>query len=288
MTKAWDPIPELQPPNGTSITIIFVQPKKVYYRSRSNDPIFPANQQVFIPSDERPFWVYTRGHATVMACLDQTSWRDPQEGPTWNSDSTTVPQAVNDPSTRGGLWLFWFSILNSGTYQAISQRLGSALNASDRLSGFTSLPLATEQWKVEAERLFETSLARTQIDARNIARGVMASYPGYVKSNNTAPEMCKNTYLFISQGWTNVNLAWSLLILIPSCLIILLAIPTDAEDGVVVLERLLGKFAMPIAASIVLIILQLGNGIGLVFSVGIGLVFSVQTWIKGRGFLKGV
>jgi hypothetical protein len=217
-----------------------------------------------------------------MACLDQTSWRDPEQGPTWNNILMIRPSAppppMNNARVRGGLLLFWFSILNSNTYQAISQRLGNSLNASDRLSGFTSLPLAREQWKVEATRLFETSLARTQIDARNIARGVMADYPGYVKYNSTPSEMCKNTYLFISDGWTNINKSWSLIILIPCCVIVFLASTTNTEE--VVLERLLCGYAMPVSVFVIWAIIQVGTGIGW--------ILRVHTWVLAGRFVRKV
>ena len=75
--------------------------------------------------------------------------------------------------------------------------------------GWESLPLAKEQWKVEARQLFETSLARIQIDARNIAQGTAASYPGLQKLD-ADPAVCDDTFLFLSQGWQNVNVTGSI------------------------------------------------------------------------------
>jgi hypothetical protein len=243
-------------------------PQKIHYLNPSTDPIFPANHEVHLPDDDTitSFWLYTRGHATVLACSDQTNWRDPAAGPAWNSISTNPPSAdLNNTRAREAIWLFWFPIQNSNIFQSISHRLSNALDASERLSGFTSLPLSPEQWKVEAKKLFEPSLARTQIDARNIARRVLAKYPGYVKANHTIPEMCQETWIFISQGWTNINFVISMFIVIPSASFVLLAFPTVAKDEIV-LEWLLCGFMTPVSCFIVMAIINIGDCIGLLFA----------------------
>jgi len=93
-----------------------------------------------------------------------------------------------------------------------------------------SLPLAKEQWKAEAQQLFETSLARIQIDARNIAQGTAASYPGLQKLE-ADPAVCYQTFLFLSQGWQNVNVTGSIWIVVLAIVFVVLAIPlTDDRD----------------------------------------------------------
>ena len=234
----------------------------------------------------------------MLACADQTSWRDPRAGPAWNTILTNSPSVdLNNTRFTGGIWLFWFSIRNSIIFQSISQRLGNALDASERLSGFTSLPLSPEQWKVEAKKLFETSLARAQIDARNIARGVMAEYPGYVKANNTPPEMCQGTYLFISQGWTNVNSVISMLIVIPSVTFVILAFPSFTEDEIV-LEQLLCGYVEPVSYIVIRTIIGLGDFIVWLFATFIPKMLigifdgikqgSVKGWSAGHKFWKWI
>ena len=213
-----------------------------------------------------------------MGCVDQTRWRDPDQGETWNSLQDTPPD-VTDRRLLGGLWLFWFSIQNSSIYQALNKRLANALDATERIVSFTSLPLAPEQWKVEAIRLFETSLARNQIDARNIARGVLADVPGYIRVS-TPPEMCQDTYLFISQGWTNVSKTLYLIILVPSVVILVLAIPISRDR--MLPEWFLGHWAMFLAAVAVYVAIIVGSGLKKAWNK----VFNWETWSNHWETLK--
>lgn len=74
-----------------------------------------------------------------------------------------------------------FALLWCNIYDIFNYRLGNGLAAQKLVHGLESLPIAREQWKVEVKQLFETSLARIQIDARNIAQGTAASFPGLQK-----------------------------------------------------------------------------------------------------------
>jgi len=269
----WTPIPELVPPAGGMTTIIFIQPQKIYYATPSDDPIFPANHETRLPDDDVPYWLYTGGRANVLACVDLTSWRDASQGENWNLLTKLPPNSTYvDRRVIGGFSLFWFSIRNSNTYQALSRRLSGALDAQARVSGFVSLPLAPQQWKVEVIHFFETSLARMQIDARNIARGVPASYPGYVKRSKLPPQMCEGTYLFVSQGYTNVNQTVSLIILILGVVIVICAVPVTNDR--MLFELVLQSFSRPFAALFVYVVINFGRFIMFVFRK----LFSRQTW----------
>ena len=260
--EAWDPIPELQPPAGSTTTILFILPQKIYYTAPSDDPIFPAAQLRYLPNWETPYWLYNGGHATVLACVDRTSWRDPYQGGDWRS-LTVSPAPIKDPHTRGGFWLLMNSLFNTNIYSTLSRRLASALDAQQRITGFSSLPLAQQQWKVEATQLFETSLTRIQLDAKNIARGVLADYPGYRKMPTKA-NICENTYLFMSDGWVNVNRSVSLAILIPCLVIVVFAIPINSEQ-LVMPDLIFGFHAEGFAVGTVGIFDTLGKNIKWVF-----------------------
>ena len=62
---------------------------------------------------------------------------------------------------------------------AISARLGNTLDAQSKVSGFTSLPLDQEQWKIEVRKMFESALARAQVTVVDIVRGRGAGLDGY-------------------------------------------------------------------------------------------------------------
>jgi hypothetical protein len=65
--------------------------------------------------------------------------------------------------------------------------------------------LDAQQWKVEVTQLFQTSLARIQISARNIARGNPNAPTNLINFMDRTPELrglC-NMYKFKSTGWRN-------------------------------------------------------------------------------------
>jgi hypothetical protein len=125
--------------------------------------------------------------------------------------------------------LTW-SLMYSNIGLAINFGLGNALDAMRKISGGASLPLAPEQWKVEAQNLFNTSLARIQIDARNIARGnPNGNYPGMVDIMNPMQrDICK-MYKFKSTGWRNIVVSGFRAALWTSIVFIIISIPITDE-----------------------------------------------------------
>jgi hypothetical protein len=69
-------------------------------------------------------------------------------------------------------------------------RGGSALDANSKVPLSRdlpiSIPLAVDQWKVEARALFETSLARIQIDLKDHVRGAAANVNGFANHIDSA------------------------------------------------------------------------------------------------------
>ena len=152
----------MTPPKGSSLTLMFIHPQKISYLAQSDDPIFPANTKFYINSSDEPRWRYTGQHASVLACVDTTVWRDPSSFGDWKPYLPEPTFDIRDAHTRGGFLLMVFALLWSNIYDTINYRLGNGLAAQTPVRGWESLPLAKEQWKVEARQLFETSLARIQ------------------------------------------------------------------------------------------------------------------------------
>jgi len=224
--------------------LIFIHPQKISYLAPSDDPIFPANTKSYINPSGEPRWRYTGPHASVLACLDTTVWREPSGSIDWKPYLLEPNFVIKDAHTRGGFLLMVFTLLWSNIFNTINYRLGSGLAAQKLVRGWESLPLAKEQWKVEAKQLFETSLARIQIDARNIAQGTAASYPGLQKLD-VDPAVCDDTFLFMSQGWQNVNVTGSIWIGVFAFIFVVLAIPF--YDG-----RLLVQWLWDLATNVAL------------------------------------
>jgi len=223
----WAPIPALEPPSGSTTTILFINSGKILYPLQRDDPIFPAMSPITIPIGGT-YFINERGHAGVIACIDRTEFRDPTKKTHWTSVFQAEDPTTDDAQSKGGFWLLMNSLVYSNIYQSISTRSADALDAQKHLANKYSFPLPAEQWKVEVKQLFKTSLARIQIQARDIARGAAAHREGYYKIDlDLDANMCDNTYLFNSEGYQNVNFVGYWAIFGICGIIILLAIPSD-------------------------------------------------------------
>ena len=203
---------------------MFILPGKLFYSEYREDPIFPAQSKKKVLGLPYEIWMNLEAHARPLACIDRTEWRNRKKDPEWRHSGETPPRTWGD--LPGDHWLFFFSLQNVNIFSAISKRASSALLAQSRIDGWTSLPLEKEQWKTEVTQMFETALARAQFNARNIARGAFAKYPGYIKRNATGA-MCDCTYLFHAPGWKNIRLTWYLIVLVPCGCIVLAAVPIN-------------------------------------------------------------
>lgn len=228
-TTAWIPSPELMPKPGSTVSIVFIISQRIFYEEPSIDPIFPALEPQTLHGGT--FWINPYGPGTVLACTDRTEWRDPSTtNPVWVQYMELPPSSdVSNTHVAGGVLLLQGALLSSDIFNALSYRLGSALNAQSRISAFASLPLAPEQWKIEVEELFKASIARILINVRDIARGAQAKYWGYKKVMNTEG-LCDDTYKMSTEGWSSVAVGWSLWVLTMAFLIIILAIPISDEE----------------------------------------------------------
>jgi hypothetical protein len=134
---------------------------------------------------------------------------------------------MHDSKIAGPLYFLMCSLIGSNIYATLYLRLASALDAQSRIADFVSLPLAKEQWKKEVQLLFNISLARIMINARDIARGAKGEYYGFEKAPLAEVDICDGTYLMKANGWRNVNFTGFMWILCTSLLIIVLAIPSN-------------------------------------------------------------
>ncbi|OCK85505.1 hypothetical protein K432DRAFT_421764 [Lepidopterella palustris CBS 459.81] len=199
----WQPLPELKPPENSTLTIMFVSSMHIDYLKRSEDPIFPATKPRNIPGFRDPFYYNDNPIARALACVDTTELCSPDETVCWSMTADLPDEVPHIPA----YWLMKWSLENSNIYDSIKWRLGTALLAQQKISQSVSRPLKEDHWKEEARALFETSLARIQYDAWSIANGEGREKTGYI---DYTPDEGKNKlcglYKFNSTGYTNVNL----------------------------------------------------------------------------------
>ncbi len=225
----WKPVPELLPPIGSETTLLIIVSQKINYLQPSSDPIFPANDTMRIPGDPRTYYINLWGPGTALACLERTEYRDKAFDSSWRPLTQLPSRQMRLSPNMRALYFLTNSLSDINIFSSINLRLSAALNAQSRMSGFMSLPLANEQWKVEASRLFNMSLARIMINARDISRGAKGQYDGFVKMPRAGVDICDRTYLVQTLAWKNINFTGMMWSLVVSVVVFGLAVPITRQ-----------------------------------------------------------
>ena len=241
--RYYTPIPELRSASGKRLTILFVSNKRVRYAKKVDDPLFEARFKVeaIVPDlqGDQVWWIAgpTDDSPRVLGCVDEFKWRDTRSSEDWTDASSPAKRI---PSVQSDRWRLLPLSLNFSTiWDVVSFRLAAALNASSQTPPNSFFGVLTQdQWKIEARQLFEACLARVQFETRNMALGLYAGLPNYVKSN-VSQDICRETYLVDAPGYTNIFAAPWLAIFVISLLIIVATFPTGTrEDEKLLFERL--------------------------------------------------
>lgn len=209
---------------GETSTLILISNLGIAYPERRDDPIFPAETTY-----DNMFYYNTRWSAAVLGCVDRTNICSP-DGTLCGSLKYWGGLERSDGKASLVQSMLYFSLLSSDIGSAISFRRAEALDSTAYLVGSASSLLPKEQWKVEARQLFETSLARIQINARNIARGPQSGYTQYLIDIMHPKDkgMCY-MYKFNSTGWSNISVSGFLGALGAGLAVFIIGIPK--EDG---------------------------------------------------------
>jgi hypothetical protein len=209
----WQPIPELAYPNGTRLTIFFVNKLHTYFRHESADAIFPAYNQTFAPDDPNPFYVHKDPRARAVICVDETLHCTPDGATCWNF----AQEEGNFPDeTSPEYYLMSYALLFSTMFDSLALRLGDALLAGQSISQYVSKALERDQWKLEMENLFNTSLARIQFDAWSISSGEGSDRDDtdrMLPEEGSSLSVC-GPFKFKTAGYVNVLWKWSILFLL--------------------------------------------------------------------------
>lgn len=196
------PVAELIPPKNSTITIMFVSALHILYLKPSADPIFPADKKIYLDDYSKPWYYKSDPIARALACVDTTQLCSPDGKECWS-----MTDERNGTKFPAEYWLMKLSLESSSVFDSINKRLGSALQAQEKVTQFASPPLSDYQWMAEAERLFATSLARIQFDAFNIASGEdqVHEVDGFIpQTPEEAPDLC-GIFKFKCTGYTNLN-----------------------------------------------------------------------------------
>jgi hypothetical protein len=216
----WQPISELdiRPElNNKSIpysfTIMFINTCRLFYNESSDDPIFPADKRW---RRDPKFWINRDSRARPLACID---WIE-----VCNRNGTCSPPYEDHEDENHEYDLHYaytrLALNKSTANDGIQFRGATGLDAQSRIERDISLPLSTSppQWIVESWSLFNTSLARAQYDALDIAIGVGSEKVPSGRYVSQMPDrvegkLCKTFMFQTPNGYDNVILWPTILIL---------------------------------------------------------------------------
>ena len=223
----WHPVPGLKirdeleyKSKAYSLTIMFINSCQIYYKEDSNDPIFPADAL-------QPDGLYVNGdsRARPLACID---WIEacPEGG------DTCLPPYESKADKDDKVHAFMrFALQKSTIYHAVEYRGANALDAQTKIEDYMSLPLSKKpaQWIVESYNLFQTSLARIQYDALDIATGAGSELPFYELKSTEFPgeDFCHMLMVQTPKGFNTIRVAPQVWVILTPVILPLLAIETN-------------------------------------------------------------
>jgi len=174
----FDPIPELQV-NNSDIHLIYLTSRNIQYMNMTDDPWFSAHSSAsnrswdVLPGGRNVF--YADEAAPALGCVAQYEACFPDGSCSSLSSISDTLDAMASSENYKDLanWIGQGSGL--ATYaglQAPVKVLGGAfLGAKYSLGAGTQIPLPSNQWQSEVERLFQITLAEMQISFVDTATG---------------------------------------------------------------------------------------------------------------------
>ena len=228
----WTPRQELNRPENTSLSVIFIAGCRIFYEDKSRDVIFPALREYNHEADPG-LYINTDARARPLACVDHSEVCTHDEKtclPAFEETAGSIPrdEAAQYEFVR-------LAMRKSNTYHSIRYGLGSALNASTLIADLISKkPVDGDwsQWMIESRSLFRTSLARIQFDALDIAMGI-GSEDGHYQ-NDTASwikdgALCGIYKCKLPKGYKNMDKTATILTLLLPIILLLLHIDTGVK-----------------------------------------------------------
>jgi hypothetical protein len=167
--QTWLPASALNIQNA-DVSVAFLAQNSIEYLSPVSDPWFSAHQlsNLSIPND--PIVLYAPDeNLNVMACIDQYQICNPNTSPytctivgsELDMRKGYLEIGLNDYQIATAMRLS-FALRLTGTYITLESLGDTALLARDRLTGTFGLRLPDNQWQIEVQGWFETSLAKLQ------------------------------------------------------------------------------------------------------------------------------
>ena len=192
------------------ITPFIIYSKQMVYQQRRDDPVFPAEEQEQLPYQEQLSYRNNATSPRLLFCVDNTEICNLHRGHCWTGAdgyrAMKNPKEANGETRQEQLSgiLLLAALQEASVHSAMAYR--EEPEAGSHCFYFECENFPMDQWKAEARRLFERSLARLQINLLNIVRGT----PTYHKKFGERAELADYSDIcamgkFKSVGWRNVS-----------------------------------------------------------------------------------
>jgi hypothetical protein len=172
----WTPHSSLTHPRYSTVTIVFVSSLRILYEERSDDFIFPADEEYYLPDDPRPWFRNSDPRARPLACINTIVVCTPDGKTCWNINEPTNSTTAQDNTPE--FVLLYSSLYKTDLYYSLAKRQGRSLLAQKLVSQYFSAALGDEHWVAEVQNWVRTALARTSINTWSVASGEDAVHEG--------------------------------------------------------------------------------------------------------------
>ncbi|KAF2823048.1 hypothetical protein CC86DRAFT_385206 [Ophiobolus disseminans] len=201
----WTPHPDLTPPAYSTVTIIFVSSLRILYEEYSSDPIFPADDDFYLPGDPKAWFRNTDPRARPLACINTIEVCDPDGTTCWNVNEPSNNNSVPDDTPE--FIVLYSALYKTDIYYSLAKRQGRSLLAQKKVSQYFSAALGDDPWVAEVESWVWTALARTSINAWSVASGedsVHANKGGFIEVTKGYSNLC-GRYKYNPQGYQSLR-----------------------------------------------------------------------------------
>ncbi|KAK5113614.1 hypothetical protein LTR85_010843 [Meristemomyces frigidus] len=241
--NSWRPIPELNRTDA-DVTLMILAQNSVTYDEPSDAPWFSAHTQRNATSgDLTVAWYVGDDYFNNLACTDQHQFCNPNsdlsegsctsltDGTTILDDMFTIGLSELQVAAAGRIAV---GMLFDSIYYSVNGRGASALRASETCFGNSQLALPNNQWQIEVDAWFATSLARLQqsmvdyaVGPTNMPAGVNIIHPSSIPDQ----VMCRSQKIKATSGTQNFSVLGVAIILIVGTVLIVVGMTVDKVVG---------------------------------------------------------
>ena len=235
-------IPELSR-DDADVTIMFLAPNTISYRSPVYDPWFMATTKSNLSDERNTLQQYEADYyVRPLACADQYQFCNPGKNictpltgshpATANIDSLLLSRLQNETFVDLN-----YALQMMSTYFSVHSRGAAALRASDTVGAdFIQVGLPADQWMTEVTEMFAVSMARLQQSVVTFATGPpyshadMTFHPGF-------EDVCSGQMIRSARGHVSFSVFGVSVILIIGTMLILGALYLDIVVGILMRKK---------------------------------------------------